>query len=285
MVRAATGTAPVAEGPGPLYVGSVSQSPIRAVLIDCDGTLAPQRMEVTPRVREAVTRLAERVPVGIVSSRDHHDVRWLAAELGFTAPQVSEGGARIFQVGADVEEPLWIKTLAPDDAHSIIEYLDAGGHTFDAVDGNRRVSASADIEDWRLSRVTATALRPDQAEAMAKTMGSKMPGVHAAVIIRTDNGDWIVDFTHAEANKASAAAEFARLLGLRVDQVVGVGDSFNDLPLLEACGLAVAMGQAPPSLKAAADYVAPSAWEDGLAVAIDRFISPRLAPVVLPAEG
>ncbi len=250
-------------------------SPIRAVLVDCDGTLAPQDMEVTATVREAVTRLAAQVPVGIVSSRDHIDVRWLAGDMGFTAPQISEGGARVFALGAD--EPLWVKPLEPQDGRTIVEYLEAAGLTFGAIDGTRRVSGSGEIKDWRLTRVSAYSLTPERAKDVAAEIGDAMDDVHAAVIIRTDNGEWMVDFTHAEATKAAAAARFAEFIGVPLGEIAGVGDSFNDLPLLQACGSAVAMGHAPPSLKAAAHYVAPSAWEDGLATAIEKFISPRLA--------
>ena len=266
---------PVAWSADRLYVGSMLDLPIRAMLVDCDGTLAPERMEVTPAVRRAVTSLAQRMPVGIVSSRDHHDVGWLADDLGLTAPQVSEGGARVFRVGERV--PLWIRTIAAGDARSIVEFLDERGHTFTAVDRDRRVSASDDIKDWLLTRVTANSLTPQQAEAIASGFGSSMAGVHTEIVVRTDNGDWMVDFTHAEATKASGAAEFARLVRVSLRQVVGVGDGYNDLSLLRACGSAVAMGHAPPSIKAAADYVAPTAWEDGLAAAIDEFIAPRLA--------
>jgi HAD superfamily hydrolase (TIGR01484 family) len=245
------------------------------VLVDCDGTLAPQDMEVTARVRVAVTQLAQLVPVGIVSSRDHIDVRWLADDMGFTAPQISEGGARVFAVGAD--EPLWVKPLEPQDGRAIVNYLEGRGISLGAIDGFRRVSGSGEIKDWELTRVSAYSLTPERARDVAAEIGDAMDEVHAAVIIRTDNGEWMVDFTHAGATKATAAARFAEFVGVPLGEVAGVGDSFNDLPLLEACGSAVAMGQAPPSLKAAADYVAPSAWDDGLATAIEEFISPRLA--------
>src|SRR5581483_4144627 len=52
----------------------------------------------------------------------------------------------------------------------------------------------------------------------------------------------------------------------------GVGDGPNDAPLLEAAGLAVAMGNAAPPLKAIAHVVVPSVHEDGLAVAIERYV-------------
>lgn len=46
----------------------------------------------------------------------------------------------------------------------------------------------------------------------------------------------------------------------------------NDLPLFEASGFKVAMGNACPELKAVADYIAPSVTEDGLAHVVDRYI-------------
>jgi HAD superfamily hydrolase (TIGR01484 family) len=233
------------------------------------------QMRVTPKVRAKITALADQIPVGIVSSRDHHDVGWLAADLGFGAPQVSEGGARIFRVG--VKRPLWIKSMVAEDARSIVRFLEERRHTFDAVDGNRRVSCAEDIDTWQVTRITANSLTSGQAKSIVIEIGDALANVHTAVIIRTDNGDWMVDFTHAGANKASATIEFARLVGITPAEIVGIGDGYNDLPLLEACGLAVAMGHAPDELVAVADYLAPAASEDGLATAIDEFIAPNLA--------
>ena len=85
-----------------------------------------------------------------------------------------------------------------------------------------------------------------------------------------------VDFTRAGVTKATAVKELARMLGTRPDMMIAVGDSFNDAPLLEICGLSIAMGQAPDEVKAVADFVAPSVDEDGLAVAIEQFVLPRL---------
>ena len=68
----------------------------------------------------------------------------------------------------------------------------------------------------------------------------------------------------------------AELNGIETSQIIAAGDSYNDIPLLEACGLRIAMGNAVPELKALADYVAPSVDQDGLATAIDEFVLPRL---------
>ncbi|MBM3947963.1 MAG: HAD-IIB family hydrolase [SAR202 cluster bacterium] len=245
----------------------------RALLVDCDGTLAPANMKVTLRVRTSVQELAKRLPVCIVSSRDHHDIGTLATSLGLTAPQVSEGGARIFDPATG--QTLWRRTLEPDDARAIAGFLHDSGLEFSAVDGAKRVRSQADIAEWDMTRVTATSLTPTQAQEIAARFG-EWPTVHTALIIRTDNGHWMVDFTHAEVTKASAAQRLAALLGAEPSQLIAAGDSFNDLPLLQACGLRIAMGNAVPELKAIADYIAPTTYEDGLATAIDEFVMPAV---------
>ena len=53
--------------------------------------------------------------------------------------------------------------------------------------------------------------------------------------------------------------------------MVGVGDSYNDFPLLMACGLKAAMGNSVKEILDIADYVAPSVDDDGLANVIEKY--------------
>ena len=65
-------------------------------------------------------------------------------------------------------------------------------------------------------------------------------------------------------------------IGVEAVDMAAVGDSFNDLPMLLSSGLSIAMGDAPDQVKAAADFVAPTVEEDGLALAIREHILPRV---------
>ena len=207
---------------------------LKAALIDLDGTMVRAHLELTSRVRSAVRRLAQRIPVSIVSSRDHILVRRFSEEIGLSALQISEGGARIFDP-ATGETP-WFKTFRRDDAEEITKYLDQHGHAYSGVDGDRAIDATAEIQEWRVSRITAISLTPERAKEIAAVFGD-MPEVHTSLIVRIDNGDWMVDFTHAEATKETAVVRYAELMGIDASEVAGIGDSYNDLPLLNACGL------------------------------------------------
>ena len=80
------------------------------------------------------------------------------------------------------------------------------------------------------------------------------------------------EITHADATKQHGVMEVAQILGIEKEDIIGVGDGYNDFPLLMACGLKIAMGNAVPELKAIADFVAPSVDEDGVAVVIEKFL-------------
>ena len=170
-------------------------------------------------------------------------------------------------------------SMSSGTARDIVAFLEGNGLSFSAVDQDRRVEASPEIVDWQITRITATSLTEPQARRIAADYGDT-DGLHTTVIKRIDNADWMVDFTHEDATKATAVRRYAAAMGAEASQIIGAGDSYNDLPLLNACGLRIAMGNAAPEVKAIADYVAPTVDDDGLAVAIEEFVMPRLGPAV-----
>jgi Cof subfamily protein (haloacid dehalogenase superfamily) len=73
-------------------------------------------------------------------------------------------------------------------------------------------------------------------------------------------------------SKGHALARLADHLGISLAETIGIGDNDNDLELVGQAGLGVAMGNASPALKAAADYIAPPVDKDGVAEVIERFV-------------
>ncbi|MBP3951013.1 HAD family phosphatase [Bacillus sp. YZJH907-2] len=72
-------------------------------------------------------------------------------------------------------------------------------------------------------------------------------------------------------NKARAIEKVCGLLGLTMNQVMALGDSLNDLAMIKEAGIGVAMGNAQPIVKEAADWVTVTNEESGVAEAIKKW--------------
>jgi Cof subfamily protein (haloacid dehalogenase superfamily) len=79
--------------------------------------------------------------------------------------------------------------------------------------------------------------------------------------------------------KETAMQFIAERLGIATDQVMSIGDNLNDTGMIRKAGFGVAMGNALPEVKAAADFITASCDEDGVALAIEKVLAE------LPAGG
>lgn len=81
-----------------------------------------------------------------------------------------------------------------------------------------------------------------------------------------------LEFTRADANKGVGLRKLAEILGVNPDATMAIGNTENDLAIIEAAGIGVAMGNATDAVKARADYVTTTNTKDGVAAAIEHFI-------------
>lgn len=81
-----------------------------------------------------------------------------------------------------------------------------------------------------------------------------------------------LEFTRADANKGVGLRKLAEILDVNPDATMAIGDTENDLAIIEAAGIGVAMGNATDAVKARADYVTTTNTKDGVAAAIEHFI-------------
>ena len=88
----------------------------------------------------------------------------------------------------------------------------------------------------------------------------------------TKSHPYYTEAIHPEVDKGRAVTQLAEVLGVSLEQVMGIGDNLNDLSLVETAGFGVAMGNGDPRVKAAADYVTTSFEDDGVAVAIETHV-------------
>ena len=88
----------------------------------------------------------------------------------------------------------------------------------------------------------------------------------------TTSGYFNVEIIPIECNKAAGAAEMARLYGIDMARVMTLGDYENDVTMLQAAGLGVAMGNASAEVRALADCVTDTNDRDGVAKAIEKYV-------------
>ena len=256
--------------------------PYRLAAFDIDGTLVGPSGRLSPATIEAVEGLARRgVHIAVATARPYE------LALPTVAPLSGVITAVIAAAGADIRrgdgEPIAQTPLPPAAAQAIAELCDA--HNWHVVTGTaagafRRLPAPearepaatvASLTDIALDKayVIAPFTSPDDPAFAALEATVKDEGLRAERAL-TSSGREIVAVTSAPAGKGPALRRLCEAFGVAPAESVAFGDTEVDLPMIEVAGFGVAMGDAPPSLKAAADLVTGTAAEDGVATAIQR---------------
>ncbi|PSL42437.1 hypothetical protein B0H94_11541 [Salsuginibacillus halophilus] len=95
---------------------------------------------------------------------------------------------------------------------------------------------------------------------------------HGGVLI-TSSGKENIEIMAPEAEKGTGLKRLLPTLNTSIEETVVIGDSYNDLSMFQAAGTSVAMGNANPDVKEAADYVTAHHDEDGVAQAIEAILA------------
>ncbi|MGI6005039.1 MAG: Cof-type HAD-IIB family hydrolase [Christensenellales bacterium] len=109
---------------------------------------------------------------------------------------------------------------------------------------------------------------PEVILAIRDTVKAHFGGRLEATISKTQ----LLEMVSPSASKGGALKWLSGRLGIAKEEMIAVGDSFNDLSMIEYAGLGVAVGNAREPVLRAADFVAPTNDEDGLAYTIEKFI-------------
>ena len=88
----------------------------------------------------------------------------------------------------------------------------------------------------------------------------------------TSSFDHNLEIGGATTSKAEALRQMGRLLGIDRSEMLAAGDSPNDMAMLRAAGVAVAVGNAKPEVKEIADFIAPDHDQDGVAAAVEKYV-------------
>lgn len=88
----------------------------------------------------------------------------------------------------------------------------------------------------------------------------------------TNSSPTNIEINKKGVNKASAIKSVCKQIGISMNEVMAVGDSLNDLKMIEQVGLGIAVANAQEVILDSADFVTDSNNDDGVAKAIERFV-------------
>ena len=262
---------------------------IRLIALDLDQTLFGLEQVIRPHVQAAIAQARLRgVVITIATGRDAKLAAKFARELGVTAPIICVQGGCIYNHQQDVvlHDVRLRRELVPRILEATARY--GWNIHFEAFDRNYlparsnhppiafellRHSLWVRVDNFLQDmpqpphKVIVTLSRP---EDRARTVAEMNEAFGGQVTI-VPSHPYLVEGLPENVDKGAGLEWLAEYLKIPQAEVMAIGDSDADIPMIEWAGIGVAMGNGSAATKAAADWVAPTLEEDGAAIAIERY--------------
>lgn len=246
----------------------------KAIISDIDGTLSPLTLhsQINTNVKDAVAKAQKKgIIFSLATGKPFYLVEHIIKELGVTAPVIVDNGAAIYD--SVTQEPLWESVMDSETTKKVILIAQKYQTMIKASTGKESIEIGDIPQNFRALKVVVMGLAIQKAEEFIAEIEENLKNV---VVVRAQSyaGDDHLDVyvTNPDATKQHAVLKFSEIVGVKTEDIIAIGDHYNDFPLFMACGLKVAMGNAVEDLKAIADYVAPSVDEDGVVDVIEKFV-------------
>jgi Cof subfamily protein (haloacid dehalogenase superfamily) len=270
---------------------------IRLIGIDVDGTLLDSRGHLPDRNRSAIHEAVRAgIHVALVTGRSYPFARPIADPLPESVTLIVSGGAvERSMAGTVLARRLLDRRVADAVLAATHPYRDHAALIFDRDEANQIVYETMNWEHpgrkgyWLRNQHLIRQVTPLEQSLIEDPIGVMFNGAVAAMrsltgVLRRDARHFavslteyvhrdfsLIDITAPAATKGRALAWRAAQLGLDRDEVMAVGDNFNDLDMLEYAGTPVVMGNAVEELKRPEWHVTAHQDDCGLAKAILQF--------------
>ena len=268
--------------------------PIRLIALDIDGTIIGDDHEVARRTVRAVRAAMDRdIAVSLVTGRMVSSAMRFATDLGLTGPIVGYQGGLIRAMPLPdtrrLGKLLLHTPLPAEAARSILAWTRARGLDPHVNHLERFILRADDprADDYSAFMGARAELVPDLLEAIDHpvtkilAVGEPPVPVDVAPLARAEfagradvtiSHPRFLEFVAPGVSKGRAVRFLARRLRIPLGATLAIGDQWNDLEMIAEVGHGTAMPSAPPEVRAAARYVAPSLEDDGAARMIEDLV-------------
>lgn len=272
----------------------------RLLALDIDGTLLDGKREMSDATADAVRHAAARgVVVTVCTGRSLPSAEEAVGHLPLNAPYVLNNGAMIYDVPS--RRARYLRHLPnhlamdavrvfrgigfhpivygplPEVQYFYYDSFDPDNHAFVdyAAQNADRVHRVGDVCEYLRQDITCitVAERSERVRSRESHIREQLPDTEVVFEISPwDRCYHVITVMPSGVSKGDGLRRLAQLLGIDLAEVMAVGDNLNDLEMLDAAGLGVAMGNGTPEVRARADHVTASVNDDGVARAIERYI-------------
>ena len=274
---------------------SPSTAEIKLLILDIDGTIAGKSNQVSTRVKQAIKAAQDRgVRVAIATGRMYKSALRFHHDIGADLPIMAYQGAWIQDPATGTihrHQPVPVEI-----ARELIDYFEQG-HLLDKLSihvyrddclyvrkinedtelyiGRSGISVYpvADLRTVLIDRPTKILAMSEDTDLIQHLLTDLRQRYQPDKLHITTSVPIFLETTQSGVNKGTAIDYVSKkFLDITAENVLAIGDNYNDVEMLIYAGIGVAMGNAPADVQSLADWVAPDIEADGVAVAIEKFI-------------
>lgn len=267
----------------------------KVLVLDIDGTLTNSEKEITPATKRGIQTVLEHGhKVILASGRPTPGMRRYEKELElekYGGYLLSFNGGRIIEcrTGEIIYQRILPLSIIPGlyafakkNGCGLVTYF--GDSVISAFEPDEYVELESRINgmpvkvvdnfvrfvDFDINKCILTAT-VDKALELEKQLQEKYSDIVS--VYRSE--PFFIEIMPKNVDKATSLDRMLESVGLTRDNAICCGDGFNDISMIKYAGTGVAMGNAQPAVKEAADYITGTNDEDGLVEVIDEFIIKR----------
>lgn len=269
----------------------MSNCKYKLLAVDLDDTLLDSRLKVPEGSRRAVEQARRAgVRVTLATGRMFCSALPYARELGVEDYLMTYQGALVkhsvtgdvlFHRPVPLDLALEVIQLVNRYGYHINVYLDDTPYIARRTKEGDLYAAISRIPMEEVGDLTAFLRERDQdptkivvvtREELIDNLLAEVQPLFGETLHITKSKPHFLEFSHLLGNKGDALAAVARYYGVAQEEIIAVGDGYNDLEMLDYAGLGVVVGNARPEIKERADFVCRSNDECGVAEVVEKFI-------------
>lgn len=260
----------------------------KLIAIDMDGTLLTPNLEISKKTIETAREVIERnVIITLSTGRMYLAALPFANTLQLDVPLITCNGALI--KCAKTGKEYYKKTISSTYCKEIIEYchnnqLSLSIYKNDEIlieeTTNLHIHKHMDMANPQISEDISKVLDDSIIKILISSKDEFDLDYHTRKLyeIYKDKLNFyfslphFIEIVNKDSNKKNALEFLADKFNVKKEEIISIGDNFNDMDMIQYAGLGVAMGNSPHYLKEAADFVTHSNDEDGVNYVLEKFI-------------